>query len=397
MADPTISETTVDRRGFLAGAAGLPTLAAVGAVLGSNAHADDPVAPAVPGMITRTFQPRNLEMPLSSMGDFITPTSRFFIRSHFPVPKGDAGSWKLTVDGAVERPMELSLAELKSMTSVTMPLTMECAGNGRAFLVPRAQGLLWEQGAVGTAEWTGIRLAELLGRTGVKPGAVEVVLEGADRGEVTADPRTPGVIAFERSLPLDKAMRPETLLAWGMNGADLTPDHGFPLRAVVGGWYGMASIKWLTRITVVDRPFGGYWQTMDYSRYERRGGRPTLVPLGAMEVKSAIARPALLETLPAGKPYRVSGTAWAGEPDIVKVELSVDGGTAWAEAKLLGEAKPWCWRPWEWTWNVPTTAGRYQLLARATDRTGRVQPVKHDPDRRTYLISHSHPIEVEVR
>jgi len=181
-----------------------------------------------------------------------------------------------------------------------------------------------------------------------------------------------------------------------MNGKDLTREHGFPVRAVVGGWYGMAAVKWLTRITVTSAPFEGFWQSLEYAHFKREGGRPTLTPVTEIQVKSSIARPALSEGVPAGKPYRVFGAAWAGESEVAKVEVSTDEGKTWAVARLLGEAVPFVWRLWEFAWAVPKEPGRYALMVRATDGRGRTQPLKHDRDRRNYMINFIAPVEVEV-
>ena len=182
---------------------------------------------------------------------------------------------------------------------------------------------------MGNAEWTGVPLATVLELVGVKDSAVEVVLEGADHGEVTEEPKSPGDIHFERSLPIAKARRPEVLLAYQMNGDDLTPEHGFPVRAVVPGWFGMASVKWLSKLTLAVTPFCGFWQSLEYSYFERRDGRPTLVPVTEMFVKASIARPMLQEVVPAGKDYRVFGAAWAGEQEVAAVEVSTDDGSTW--------------------------------------------------------------------
>lgn len=383
--DSGMNDPTVSRRGFLAGA-GLAALA-------PRLWAD---APAYPGQIIRQKEPANLEFPFASLDRFLTPTDRFFTRCHFPIPKIDGGSWKLKVEGAVERPLELSYAELRKLPARTLVSLLECAGNSRIFLVPPARGVGWELGAVSNAEWTGVPLAAVLDKAGVKNGAVEVVLEGADKGAVRTDPQSPGEIHFARGLPLEKARHPDVLLALQMNGADLPPAHGFPARALVPGWYGMASIKWLTRIVVMDQPFQGFFQTYDYSYFERRNGLPTMVPITVQQVKSAIARPAQHEVLSANQPYRVHGAAWAGEPAIQKVEISTDGGKTWAEARLLGDSVRYAWRLWEYTWRAPMP-GKHTLLARATDSQGRTQPLRHDEDRRNYLIHHALPMEVEVR
>jgi DMSO/TMAO reductase YedYZ molybdopterin-dependent catalytic subunit len=166
---------------------------------------------------------------------------------------------------------------------------------------------------------------------------------------------------------------------------------------VVPGWYGMASVKWLRKIIVSDRPFQGFFQTMQYSYFERRDGLPTLVPGTELQVKAQIARPARGEVVSAGTTYRVFGAAWTGESEVSKVEVSADGGRSWAAARLLGEAVPFAWRLWEYEWRVPGEAGAYALIARATDRRGRTQPKERDPDRRSYMISHLVPTEVHVR
>jgi DMSO/TMAO reductase YedYZ molybdopterin-dependent catalytic subunit len=238
----------------------------------------------------------------------------------------------------------------------------------------------------------------LLGRAGVKAGAVEVILEGHDKGTIDDPlPKTPGEIRYSRSISLEKARRPETLIALQMNGEDLTPAHGHPARAIVPGWYGMASVKWLRRVVVTDRPFHGYFQTFAYTTWERRDGDlPSLVPVTAVDVKSQIARPVSHETVPAGRPYRVFGAAWAGEPEVAKVEVSTDGGTSWAEAKLDAESVPFAWRFFEHEWREPKP-GRHVVMARATDARGRVQALERDRDRRDAMISHVQPIEVTVR
>ena len=360
------------------------------------ARAGQSGGPSYPGMIVRMEEPRNLEFPLSTLSGWTVPTERFFVRSHFAVPKVDLANHKLTVEGHVENPLSLTLDEVKKLPQVTKPLLLECAGNGRVFLVPQGRGLQWGLGAVGTAEWTGTPLGAILERAKPKAGAVEVVLVGADTGAIAADPPTPGPIHFDRGIPLEKAKRDEVMVAHAMNGEPLTVPHGAPLRAVVGGWYGMASVKWLTRVVVLDRPHLGYWQTMDYSIWERPNGLPQLKPITAMEPKASIARPTLDEVVPAGKPYKVYGVAWAGENKVAKVELSGDGGKTWSAATLTGDDKPHCWRTWEFTW-TPASAGPARLVAKCTDDKGRTQPDKRDPDRRTYVINHLVPVEVLVR
>ena len=388
------------RREFLGGAAAvLAGGRAAGAVAGAGAApAADAPAPAVgpgPGLIVRESAPENLESPASAFDSFLTPTPSFYVRSHFAVPRLDAATWRLKVEGAVRAPVEVSLADLRGMPATSKVALLECAGNGRVALVPKAKGLLWGPGAVGTAEWTGVPLRALLERAGVAPGAVEVVLEGADSGAVNDEPRSPGVIPFARSVPLAKALD-DVLIAFAMNGRDLTPAHGFPARAVVPGWYGMASVKWLRRIVVTNRPFAGYFQTLEYATFERAHGLPSLVPLTENAVKAQVLRPTRGEVVPPGGAVVVRGLAWAGAATVTRVEVSADDGATWADARLVGDPVRHAWRAWEWTWRAPDQAGPHRLLARATDDRGRVQPLARDQDLRNYAISHAIPVEVVV-
>ena len=298
----------------------------------------------------------------------------------------------------MEEPYEIGFDELLRMPSHTVTMTLECAGNSRIFLSPKVGGVQWELGAVSTAEWTGVPLAAMLKRAGVKAGATEVVLEGADNGAIAKEPVSPGKIHYARSLPLAKALMPEVILAYRMNSELLPPSHGFQLRAIVPGWYGMASVKWLTRVVVTDATFRGYFQTSDYSFWEQRDELPIqLLPVSEVEVKAEVARPALHEIIGADTIYRVYGAAWTGESEISRVEMSTDGGNRWEEAQLLGETVPYAWRFWEYYWRTPGQAGIYTLMARATDARGNVQAMQRDAHRGSYMISHVQPIEVEVR
>jgi DMSO/TMAO reductase YedYZ molybdopterin-dependent catalytic subunit len=359
----------------------------------SNLRAEDP---AFPGLIVRAHEPRNLEFPVSALRDPIVPNEQFFVRCHFAIPQIDVKTWRLKVEGAVEKPLELSYEELGKLPSRAVTATLECAGNSRVHVQPPVPGLQWGQGAVGNARWEGVPLAAILEKAGLKNAAVEVVLEGTDTGQINSDPKSPGPIHFARSLPVAKARKDEVLLALRMNGEPLPGSHGYPLRAVVGGWYGMASVKWLSRILVVERPFRGFFQTLDYSVFERQDGLPTLRAVTAIQPKALLARPGLQEVVPAGKPYRLFGAAWAGERAVRKVEVSVDGGKTWAEARLLGDARPIEWVLWEYSWDKPAK-GFTSIVARATDDQGRTQPTTRDPDRRGYMINHLVPTPVVVR
>jgi DMSO/TMAO reductase YedYZ molybdopterin-dependent catalytic subunit len=375
----------LSRRSFLQTSLALPLLPAF-------AKADTPFS----GMIVRSTEPTNLEFPIHELKSHITPNGQFFVRSHFAVPSVPMADWKLSVEGAVETPLSLSYDDLLKLPTRKQNATIECAGNGRVFLTPPVPGLQWSQGAVGNAEWEGVPLAAILDKAGVKANAVEVVFEGADKGQVKSDPKSPGPISFARSISLAKAKSSDVLLAHRMNGEKLDASHGFPLRAVVAGYYGMSSVKWLSKIVVSDKPFQGFWQSLDYSIWQRPAGIPTLVPLMEMQPKAVVARPGLKEIVPAGKPLELFGAAWAGENAVAKVEWSADGGKTWQDAKFQSESKPLEWVFWKAMWDKPAV-GKAAIVVKATDAKGRTQPEKRDPDRRTYAINHWVPIEVTVQ
>jgi DMSO/TMAO reductase YedYZ molybdopterin-dependent catalytic subunit len=356
------------------------------------------------GRIVRSETPLNLEMPFSTVDSFLTPAKSFYVRTHFPIPAIDRNAWWLHVDGEVEKPFAINYEELMTLESVATAVTLECAGNNRNFLELKVKGVQWHLGAVGTAEWTGVPLSVLLDRATLKPNACEVILEGADGG-LLEDPKSPrGGLKFARSIPVEKACR-DVLLAYKMNGQDLPPEHGFPLRAIVPGWYAMASVKWLQRIIITDRPFNGYYQTLDYAywkradyaHWERGENVAELTPLTEMQIKAQIARPAESETVRANTSVRVCGAAWTCDAEIAKVELSTDGGATWNNTKLLGESNSNAWRLWEFNWQTPSQPGKQILMARATDSLGRTQPLHRDLDRGTYMINHLLLIELEVK
>jgi DMSO/TMAO reductase YedYZ molybdopterin-dependent catalytic subunit len=349
-----------------------------------------------PGLIIRQKEPTNLEMPFDQVDSYLTPTELFYIRSHFAVPKLEVASYRLRLDGAVRNPLSLSYQRLRDMPSETRVATLECAGNSRVFLVPQVAGAQWELGAVGNAEWSGVPLGALLERAGLEDDACEIVLEGADRGIPKEEPIPPGPISYARSLPREKALQRDVLIAYQMNGRDLTPDHGYPVRAVVPGHYGMASVKWLTHIHAVREPFRGYWQTSDYGYWDYLDGNPVRRSLGEMKLKSEIARPRVYETLAPGQAYTVRGAAWSGETEVTRISVSTDAGQTWAEGEFLDPIQRHAWRRWKYDWLTPQKPGRYTLMARAIDANGNVQPDRHDQNYGSYVINHPLPIEVFV-
>lgn len=283
----------------------------------------------------------------------------------------DAANWRLEIGGRVARELTLSLDELRSRPAVTQAVTLECAGNGRAQLSPRPLSQPWLLEAVGTAEWTGTPLRGLLEEAGVEAGSIEVLFGGLDRGVEGGERQV-----YERSLPLEAANRDEVLLAYEMNGEALPPQHGFPLRLVVPGWYGMASVKWLARITVLDRPFEGYQQASGYRLRQApdQPGEPVsrILPRSLM-VPPGIPDFATRERLVEAGSRTLSGRAWSGLGPIERVEVSVDGGATWDDARLGPQPSPWAWRAWEWRWEAGEP-GAHELCCRATDRAGNTQP-----------------------
>ena len=356
------------------------------------ARFSSPFAHADEGMIVRVRQPQNLETPLSELPG--VTTEKFYVRNHFAIPTMDPKSFRLTVVGHVANKLELSLDDLKKMEEVSRENVLECAGNGRVFLVPAVRGAQWAHGAAGTAKWTGVPIGAILERAKVKPGAVDVVLIGADSGAI-GDPPSPGVIHFDRAIPMSKAKKDESILAWNMNDAPLTASHGAPLRALIGGWYGMASVKWLSRIVVTDRPHAGYWQTTDYSIWDRSGPTPQLVPVTAMEAKAVITSLGPDAVLALGKKETIRGLAWAGEQAVKTIEISTDGGKTWSPASHPA-GKPFAWTAWS-AEITPSRKGTLSLVARCTDDKGRTQPTTRNSDRRTYMINHLVPVDVNVK
>ncbi len=344
---------------------------------------------------------RSFTAPPKALQSQTTPTELFYVRNHWEgAPELDIDTYRLMVDGEVENPLALSYQEIQQMPLGRFQVTFECCGNG---IVPdnwaRQSQAVVEQvagyGFMGNAEWAGVPLARVLERAGVKSSAVDVVFRGADHGpdEVGGDPPD---LAYERSLPIEKAMHPDTLLAYEMNGELLTPLHGYPMRLVVPGWYGMCSVKWLTGIHVSDRPFEGFYQKQRYMVMNGPGADTFYTYLTEMKVKSLITNPAPGEEVKVGT-YKLCGAAWSGEKEVVKVEVSTDGGETWHGARLLPKSG-YSWYRWEYDWDIPGT-GSYVLMSKATNSKGETQPMDFPNkwDGRGYGNNMVFPHRVEVR
>jgi sulfane dehydrogenase subunit SoxC len=314
---------------------------------------------------------RNPGMPLEALRYPVTPIGMHYVLVHFDVPQIDAVGYELRVDGRVRAPLALTLDDLRSRPAVSMPVMMECAGAGRAHLAPRPVSAPWHDEAVGCAEWTGTPLRGILDEAGLLEDVVELLFTAYDRGvdqDVEQD--------YQRSLPLEEAMRDDVLLAYGMNGQPLPAPHGFPLRLIVPDWYGMASVKWLRSITAIAEPFEGVQQTQlyHYRRSEDDPGTPVtrkkphalMVPPGIPEFLSRVRHVRAGRTL-------IEGRAWSGQGTVSRVEFSADGGSTWFDARVEMQPATHGWTAWSYTWDT-SEPGDYELCVRATDAAGNTQP-----------------------
>jgi sulfite oxidase len=328
--------------------------------------------PGEDGMLLRSFRFVDLETPVEYFNTWLTPVPRFFVRNHMYEPvQLDAQAWRLSVGGEVEKPITLSLADLSKLETHSVVNTLECAGNGRSLHRPQVPGIQWGKGAVSTARFSGPRMRDVLQRAAVKPTGKHVMFRGLDE--------VPGKVPpFIRSIPIEKALDSDTLIATHMNGQPLTKHHGFPARALAPGWIGAASCKWLTEIKLLDAEFAGNFMNPAY-RWPNQPVKPgdavkpeDTHPLTALSVKSVIAGPSDGATVNSRKVV-VHGAAWAGEADITKVEISTDNGTSWNPAKLGHDQAHYAWRLWTYDWKA-AKPGDYTILSRATDTKGRTQP-----------------------
>lgn len=331
--------------------------------------------------------------PLEVFVEWETPTNAYFIRNHFPIPQIDGDKWELPVNGKVQSPLSLTLADIREMPSKELASVLECAGNSRAAIQPPIEGLLWDHDGLGNARWRGIPVRALLEKIGVQSSAVEVLFEGSDSGtEYGVD----GEMNFAMSLPIAKAMEDDVILAYEMNGEPLTPEHGFPLRLLVPGWYGMASVKWLKRIEVIDYAFKGFHQT-EYYVYTNEGAYDghERERVTSMRVKSFVLSHTRGQALASGK-HNIHGVAWSGEGHVTKVEVSTDDGKTWAVARLDESESPYSWQKWRFDWNADQP-GYYLLRSRATNANGDCQPMNAPWNFRGFANNSIHAVPVTVR
>ena len=350
--------------------------------------------PSEDGMVLRSFRFIDLESPVEYFNTWLTPVPHFFVRNHMHEPSElDAGEWRLTIGGEVERPLTLSYADLRKTQSHSLVNTLECAGNGRGLYRPQVPGIQWGKGAVGTARFSGPQLRDVLHRAGVKATGKHVMFRGLDE--------VPGKVPpFIRSIPIEKALDGDTIIATHMNGSPLTKHHGFPARVLVPGWVGSASCKWLTELRVLEAEFVGNFMNPGY-RMPNQPVQPGQAvkpedthPLTALTVKSVIAAPSDGANVNPGR-VMVHGAAWAGEADITKVEISTDGGASWNPAALSHEQAHYAWRLWSYAWRADK-AGDHAIMSRATDNLGRTQPTAAVWNPSGYLYNAIDQVKVHV-
>lgn len=316
-------------------------------------------------LATVSRDPYNAETPLPALLDEVTASDLVYVRNHFNVPQLELSEWTLQISGSVKSPQSMTFVELKGLPAKSIRMTMECAGNGRKSMVPMPAGTPWGHGAVSIVDFTGTPVSEVLEAAGYQDRAEEVVFHGADGGEVVPGRNE----RFVRSLPIEVALDPDTLLAWEMNGQPLSPNHGFPVRLVVPNWYGMASVKWLTEINVSLEPYSGFFQNEHYV-YSGEEGTPEGKPVQRMRVRSLI-----LDAAPnAASELEVVGIAWSGDASIAKVEISADGGNVWHAADLDQPNSKYDIQRWRTMLNHESEH-QVALISRATDAAGHVQPI----------------------
>jgi sulfite oxidase len=376
--DPDFKVMTITRRGFfLTGAAALLS------------QSNQAAGPAL-SLITLSPSPKDLETPVEAFIDEITPVEHFFVRCHTMIPQITLPEWKLEIAGLVDHPLTLTLPELKQFPRVELVSVLECAGNGRSFYQPSVAGAQWRFGSVGNARWTGIRLKDVLEKAGVKPAARQLLLDGADVPLVKMP-------KFQRTIEVAKAMHPDTLVAWEMNGKPLTADHGFPLRVIAPGWASDSWVKWLTRIELLDHDFDGFWMKTAY-RHPAEHVAPgagvdpkDMIPVTDLNVKSVIAHPG--EWAAPGI-VTVQGVAWSNTSPVAKVELSTDAGKTWSRANFTGKPTKYGFRKWAFTWKA--AEGQYTLMSRATNEVGQSQPLEPEWNPNGYLYNAAQPRAVTI-
>ena len=392
--EPRDRRSRLNRREFLrvaAAASFAPSAALAAAVRAKTPAGTDGIPNAKRRMLQLNGYAIDAETPLDALTTYLTPNDLFFVRHHWNPMYPGVRTWKLAVDGEVETPLALTLADLKRLPRTTVTCILQCAGNGRGLFRPTVPGVQWKYGAVGNARWAGVRVADILEKAGVKATGKHLHTFGSDKPPENVPP-------FSRSIEMEKALS-DCILAYEMNGEPLSQLHGAPARLVVPGWAGDHWMKWATRLSPQPEPQKGFYMDTAY-RFPRSPGEPGVVfkpeemePVKELAVKSNIVdAPAAAKV---GKGIELRGFAFSGAPDISKVELTDDDGSTWFEARLAAEHDPWAWRLWSLRY-VPKAPGTLRLAARATDSKGSIQPKEAVWNQSGYLHNAWHTVEIEV-
>jgi DMSO/TMAO reductase YedYZ molybdopterin-dependent catalytic subunit len=345
------------------------------------------------GLIVGRPVPLTAETPLQSITTWITPNDRFPILTSIAkeYPSIEPSEWRLNVGGLVGKQLTLTYEQLRKLPARRMTSIVECAGNSRNSVSPPLARSFLNSGYVGNAEWKGTPLRLVLEQAGLKPGVVEIVLEGTDRGTA---PFAPQEVNFAKSVPVAKALDPDTLLVYEMNGVAVPREYGGPVRAIIPGWYGTYQVKWLSRLEAIDHTFDGAFMTKNWRVRRKQNGSVREEPVSQIGVKSLITNFAAGARLGAGAQV-IRGVAWSGGNDIKFVSVSTDGGTTWRPARLHDQHSRYSWRLWELPW-TPKAVGSYTLMARATDMDGVAQPLEYDLDLNGFQVNHVQSVKVEV-
>ncbi|MCL7747524.1 sulfite oxidase [Halalkalibacter alkaliphilus] len=344
-----------------------------------------------PTLSTRGLQPENKETPISFLNTDIVPSHLFFKRNHFSYPKLTYSNYWLPINGLVKTPKIFSLQEIVKLPSKTIKVILECAGNKRSLFEPKVFGEQWEKGAISQGYWTGVSLTTLLEATGINPKAKEVLIEGYDKGKRTDKNNE---YSYSRSLPLDKALDPDTIIAYEYNSQPIPFKHGYPLRLIVPNWYGMASVKWIKQISLISSEFKGPYQSIDYVYYPNKENDTDSFPVTIMNVNSTIQEPVHMEILNTGT-HVIKGIAWTGAGEVSKVEVSTDHGDTWLEAEIEPTYRSYGWVSWTYEWSV-YDPGEYTIMSKSTDTLGRTQPLKPFWNRKGYGYNAIDKVEVKI-
>ncbi|ALC91593.1 sulfite oxidase [Bacillus sp. FJAT-18017] len=345
-----------------------------------------------PYLLTRSLFPENQETPIQFIDTDFVPNKLFYRRNHFSYPALTYSNYWLPINGSVTKPTVLSMQDILQMPSKTLHVVLECSGDKRRFFKPKVFGEQFEKGAISQGIWKGVPLRFLLERSGIREGAREVVFEGYDFGERTD---LDDVFPYARSLPLEKALHPDTIIAYEYNNKPIPFKHGYPLRLIVPQWYGMASVKWIKQIRVIDSNFTGPFQVIDYMYYPNRENNKDAFPVREINVNSTIQKPLDMQILNTGK-HLIKGIAWTGNGFISKVEISVDGGSNWLTVTLEpARNEGYGWQSWSYEWNA-ANKGEYVIQSKATDSYGRTQPANPFWNRKGYGYNAVDKIKVKV-